>query len=287
LSGARRQGWSEGQRLRRRGASRHPAAARCIIGVAVCGGVLLRAFTDLGSARPTDLLFVTAPGATGRVAGPRSSVASQQQQKQQLLSREVGAQRAASADEMAEAPPLPARSTLVQAWGAFGVVAYLSFGVSKVVPIVLEGINTIAEPWEWALLAVTLLFFAYVEGYRGFQLGFSPRVVSRSWCVAEDNEDAPLWHKILAPAFCIGYFHGTTKRVATSWGVTTVIFLVVIGVKQLGNPYRAIIDAGVIVGLVWGIVSIIILFLSSLQNDQPPDYDPALPEDTPYKTYTS
>ena len=51
------------------------------------------------------------------------------------------------------------------------------------------------------------------------------------------------------PAFCIGYFHGTTKRVITSWAVTSVIFAVVVGVKQLENPYRAIIDAGVIVGL--------------------------------------
>ena len=28
-------------------------------------------------------------------------------------------------------------------------------------------------------------FFAYVEGYRGFQKGFCPRVVSRAWAVSE------------------------------------------------------------------------------------------------------
>ncbi|CAJ1454683.1 unnamed protein product [Effrenium voratum] len=183
------------------------------------------------------------------------------------------------------------RSQAVQVWGVLGVVAYLSYGVFKVVPIVLDGLGSIEETWQWGLLVVTLLFFAYVEGYRGFQLGFSPRVVSRAWVVSEETEAAPSWHKVLAPAFCIGYFHGTTKRVITSWAVTSVIFAVVIGVKQLDNPYRAIIDAGVIVGLsgsgalcsVWGILSIIFLYLASLQKQSPPEYDPARPLFVPAK----
>lgn len=170
----------------------------------------------------------------------------------------------------------------MQAYGVFGVVAYLSYGVVKVVPIVLEGLASIEEPWQWGLLAATLLFFAYVEGYKGFQKGFSPRVVSRSWVVAEESAGAPIWHKILAPFFAIGYFHGTKKRVITSWAVTSVVFAVVVGVKQLANPYRAIIDAGVIVGLMWGVISIIVLFAISVSSGKPPEFDPALPEDTPY-----
>lgn len=194
----------------------------------------------------------------------------------------AGADEAAAAATEEGESEEPGRSKLVQAWGAFGVCGYLGYGVVKVVPIVLEGIGSIEAPWQWALLAFTLLFFAYVEGYRGFQKGFSPRVVSRAWVVSEESPNAPFWHKILAPAFCIGYFHGTLKRVLTSWGVTSVIFAVVVGVKQLGNPYRAIIDAGVIVGLVWGIVSIIALFVLSLKDNKPPEFDPSLPEDTPY-----
>lgn len=190
--------------------------------------------------------------------------------------------RAESAQDGVAQAAASERSQLVQAWGVAGVVLYLSYGVFKVVPIVLDGLGAISEPWQWGLLVVTLLFFAYVEGYRGFQLGFSPRVVSRAWVVSEEIEEAPVWHKVLAPAFCIGYFHGTDKRVITSWAVTTVIFAVVIGVKQLDNPYRAIIDAGVIVGLMWGILSIIVLYLASLQSQKPPEFDPALPEDTPY-----
>lgn len=200
----------------------------------------------------------------------------------QRLPASVQRHAVGEAPEASQNESIPPRSLFVQVWGAFGVVAYLGYGVNKVIPIVQDGLSSIEAPWQSALLVATLFFFGYVEGYKGFQKGFSPRVVSRAWVVAEESNAAPLWHKILAPAFCIGYFHGTKKRVITSWAVTIAIFLVVIGVKQLANPYRAIIDAGVVVGLVWGILSIIALFVQSLQKNRPPEFDPALPEDTPY-----
>lgn len=167
-------------------------------------------------------------------------------------------------------------------WGVLGVAAYLGYGVKKVVPIVVAGCGAIDRPWQWGFLAATLLFFAYVEGYKGFQKGFAPRVVSRAWAVSERSPLAPLWHKILAPAFCIGYFHGTKARVISSWSVTTIIFLVVVGVKRLANPYRAIIDAGVIVGLAWGVASVLTIFVGSRLAGKPPKFNPSLPATTPY-----
>jgi len=273
------------------------------------------------------------------------------------------------------------RSRPIQLWAVLGVAAYLSYGLKKVVPIVSAGLSAITSPFQWILLAGTLGFFAYVEGYKGFQLSFCPRVVSRAWVVSEKFEISPknllkrygvaylassitlslcsytlfyellkrgldvegclsaigisvpqskyygaaalayalhkaaspirfpptlfltqvlgrligkkvsaedeaatraLWHKLFAPAFCIGYFHGTRARVITSWSVTTIIFFVVIAVRKLANPYRAIIDAGVIVGLLWGTVSVLLLYIRSLREGKPPDFDPCLPEDTPY-----
>lgn len=321
-------------------------------------------------------------------AAPRAPCGCRLAAPGRALARRGGARRLASdaADDGAESPP--ARSRLVMTWGCLGVVAYLSYGVKKVVPIVRKGVAAITSPWQWAFLVLTLLFFAYVEGYKGFQKGFSPRVVSRAWAVSEvfpgprpadmlrrygvaylatsisfsivsfssllflvnkgvdvvsilgsmgialkstaddgvriigngalayavhkaispirfmptvamtpvvagwmgkevvseeaKKPIAPAWHKLLAPAFCIGYFHGTRRRVISSWVVTTVIFLVVIGVKQLPNPYRGIIDAGVIVGLLWGSVSVLVLFCQSLRRGSPPAFNPALPAGTPY-----
>mmetsp|Transcript_67068 Transcript_67068/g.169323 ORF Transcript_67068/g.169323 Transcript_67068/m.169323 type:complete len:260 (+) Transcript_67068:54-833(+) len=250
---------SGGHRLR--GPVRRAALA------AACAAVLLRSLGDLA---PSAL--VPAPGL----------VAQQRLARLKARTSASGGVTRHAEDVSASAVAQPMRSGAVQAWGVFGVCGYLSYGIAKVVPIVLDGLGAIDAWWQWGLLAATLLFFAYVEGYKGFQLGFSPRVVSRAWVVSEEVDDAPVWHKALAPAFCIGYFHGTTKRVITSWAVTTVIFAVVIGVKQLPNPYRAIIDAGVIVGLLWGVISILVLYFQSQQKSTPPDFDPALPEDTPY-----
>lgn len=143
--------------------------------------------------------------------------------------------------------------------------------------------------------------------------------------VTEEDERATraLWHKLFAPAFCIGYFHGTRGRVISSWTVTTIVFFTVIAVRKLANPYRAIVDAprsvviehcmsrsiqldnssvltkrrekdctprvelssakaGVIVGLLWGTVSVLLLYLRSLRQGKPPDFDPCLPTNTPY-----
>jgi len=181
-----------------------------------------------------------------------------------------------------ESPP---RSAAVQLWSVCGVAAYLGYGVKKVVPVVLGGCVGMS-PRQWALLAATLLFFGYVEGYRGFQKGFAPRVVSRAWVVSQGSVDGrpapPVWHKLVAPIFCIGYIHGSRKRVIASWTVTTAVFLVVVGVKRLANPYRAIIDAGVIVGLAWGVVSVLAIFLRSIAKGRPPRFDPDLPRGSPY-----
>jgi len=241
---------------------------RCAVLSAACAAVLLRSFVEVSIPRNTETLLVPAPGQMRPACFGRPGA------------RPTVECRASTGDAGAKAQPQ--RSKLVQAWGAFGVVGYLSYGIQKVVPIVLDGLGAIDQWWQWGLLGACLLFFAYVEGYKGFQLGFSPRVVSRAYIVSEEAEGAPFWHKLLAPAFCIGYFHGTKKRVITSWVVTLVIFAVVVGVKQLDNPYRAIIDAGVIVGLMWGVVSIIVLFVQQITREKPPDFDPALPEDTMY-----
>mmetsp|Transcript_38774 Transcript_38774/g.76838 ORF Transcript_38774/g.76838 Transcript_38774/m.76838 type:complete len:302 (-) Transcript_38774:152-1057(-) len=196
---------------------------------------------------------------------------------------EAGAASATAAAGMPEEVP---RSRWASAWGAFGCSLYLSYGIRKVVPIVMDGLQVMDTGFHWSLLLMTLFFFAYFEGYKGFQKGFSPRVVSRAWVVAQrpSNSTAPpFWHKVLAPWFCIGYFHGTQKRVITSWCVTAGIFLIVIGVKKLSQPWRAILDAGVMLGLSWGAISIILIYLRSLACGKPPVFNPALPEDTPYR----
>jgi hypothetical protein len=175
-------------------------------------------------------------------------------------------------------------STLVQLWAVLGVATYLSWGLRKVHPIVRDGLGSMNTRSHWVFFLATLSFFAYYEGYKGFQKGLCPRVVSRAWIVSQRSVSGlPTWHKVIAPAFCIGYFHATKKRMITSWAITGTIFVVVIFVRRLPDPWRAMIDAGVMLGLTWGVLSTVGIYAMSLIDGAPPDFDPSLPDDTPYR----
>jgi hypothetical protein len=109
---------------------------------------------------------------------------------------------------------------------------------------------------------VTCLWFAYVEGYKGFQTKFSPLVVKRSFTLSPQN--SRWYHLLLAPMYSMGMIHATRKRKIVSYSVTLGVAVIVAAVKKLPYPYRNIVDAGVVVGLTWGSISIAILYLYAL-----------------------
>lgn len=93
----------------------------------------------------------------------------------------------------------------------------------------------------------------YTEGFRGFQKKFSPRFASRALYLFNNPRTH---HLILAPMFCMGYIHATRKRKLSAWLLTLGIIVLVVGVRQIAQPWRGIIDTGVIVGLVYGLLSV-------------------------------
>ena len=109
--------------------------------------------------------------------------------------------------------------------------------------------------WQhWAALIVNLLFMAYAEGYRGFQERFSPRVAAR----ARYLKNHPRFiHALLAPFFCMAFFHAPRRRKITSIVLTVGIICLVILVRMLPQPWRGIVDIGVVVGLLWGLISLL------------------------------
>ena len=122
---------------------------------------------------------------------------------------------------------------------------------------------------------VTCLWFAYVEGYKGFQTKFAPLVVSRSFTI--DYGSSKIHHFLLAPFYSMGLFHATKKRMIVSWGVSLGVGGIVYAVKRLPYPWRNIVDAGVVVGLTWGSVSIVLHYIKALVTGAAPA-DPALPK---------
>lgn len=119
------------------------------------------------------------------------------------------------------------------------------------------------------------IWFAYVEGYKGFQLKFSPLVVSRAQTLSLSS---PIHHLLFAPFYAMGLFHATKKRKIVSWSVSTGVAVIVAAVKKLPYPWRNIVDAGVIVGLTWGSISILSHWIKAVVFGKDLNMDPALPE---------
>lgn len=143
-------------------------------------------------------------------------------------------------------------------WGLAGVFVLIGSAVYRLTPRALEAADYPFSWYHWSTLSLLLLFMAYAEGYRGFQRGFSPRVAARAKYLRDHPSAARV---LLAPFFCMGYFHTTRRRQITSLSLTAGIVLLIITVHFVPQPWRGIIDAGVVVGLAWGLVSLLVFSL--------------------------
>src|SRR5690554_3242243 len=132
-------------------------------------------------------------------------------------------------------------------------------------------------------ICVRSALFAYGEGYKAFQLGYAPMVVARSLTLPGRHI---LVRVLLATPYCMGLFHATRKRLLTSWGVLVGVNLLIVGIKYMPYPYRSIVDAGAVVGLVWGTLSIVVIWLRVVFFGAASTADPCLPiPGTPKKLF--
>ncbi len=146
-------------------------------------------------------------------------------------------------------------------WGVLGVSLLIGWAVVRLTPIALEAWQM---PWgwlEWTVASVWLVFMLVGEGYRGFQKGFAPRVAARARYL---REHPTLWRVLLAPAFCMGFFHATRKRMIVSYAVTSGIVLLILAVRLLPQPWHGIVDLGVVAGLSWGLAAIVLYGIHAL-----------------------
>ena len=154
---------------------------------------------------------------------------------------------------------ITAAGALCALWGGLGVIGILVFAIYRLTPIAMTAILDGLGWFAWTVLAANVAFMAWSEGYKGFQLRFSPRVAARTLYLARN----PGWvNGILAPLFCIGYYCASKRGLIAAWIGTLAIVILVLLVHQLVQPWRGILDAGVVVGLSWGLAS----FVYSLQQ---------------------
>lgn len=145
----------------------------------------------------------------------------------------------------------------VALWALVGAVAPLASAIFKLTPRAVEALDSPDLGFEHiAFVTGWTLWMLYAEGYRGFQGSFAPRVGARAIHLGM-NKQRPLWHAILAPAFAIGLFGARRRTMVVAWSVIVLVIIAVLIVSQLPQPWRGLIDLGVVAGLAYGAIAVV------------------------------
>lgn len=157
---------------------------------------------------------------------------------------------------------------LILLWGVLGVLALLVRALWRMAPIALEPIrHGELSGFQVAIYATWVAFNGYAEGYRAFQKAFCPRVVARAHHLAS----APsLVRALLAPLYCLSLFHANRKGLTVAWVMVAVIFGLVVLLGHTPQPWRGIVDGGVVTALAWGASALLIFALRTLATGVPP-----------------
>ena len=145
-------------------------------------------------------------------------------------------------------------------WAIAGVAGILAGAIFRLADVALDALDQPLAWYHWAAMGAFVPFMAWSEGVRGFQRRFSPRVAERAMLIRAAPTTARV---IFAPLFAAGFFGGSRReRVGICLGTAAIVVLVVL-VHRLDQPWRGIIDAGVVAGLAWGMVTTLALSASA------------------------
>lgn len=164
--------------------------------------------------------------------------------------------------------PLPQASSWprispVAVWGIAGVVLLLFNGVRRVLPIALEPLYDLKSLtwWHLAFYGLSVVFNTYMEGYRGFHLRVAPRVVSRAHQLSAKSRPIDV---VLAPLYCSSFYGAPKRDLIARYILFFSIVGIIVAMHYVPQPWRGIVDAGVVVGLSIGCASIAWTYVRSL-----------------------
>jgi len=149
------------------------------------------------------------------------------------------------------------------AWGIIGISLLLGTAYTRLVPHIIDAFKFGLSPLQIIVLVLWVAYMLFTEGYQGFQKNLSPRVAARMWHLVNHGRRRDL---ILAPIFCLGYYSSTRKRLITTWALTIGIIFIILVVSHFTEPWRGIIDVGVVLGLGYGLLWIYIYVWRTIQN---------------------
>lgn len=156
---------------------------------------------------------------------------------------------------------------VVAVWGVLGFAAVLIRAIWSLTPLALEPLlNHSMSLFQGGVYVLWVIFMAYSEGYRGFHKKVAPRVAVRAMYAATHRRPLLM---VLAPLFCMGLIHATRRRLIASWCILIGVVTMVLLVRHLDQPWRGIVDGGVVVGLAWGLLAIVWYFTRTILGNPP------------------
>jgi hypothetical protein len=146
-------------------------------------------------------------------------------------------------------------------WSLLGFSLIIGSAIIRLSERILEVNFSHLNGIQTTFLIGFTFFMLMTEGYGGFHKRLSPRFASRAKHLLHKPR---LIHVMLAPFFCVGYFHALRRRVISSFSLTFMIVLLIIIVSHMSQPWRGLIDVGVVAGLIFGILSLFLTLFSVL-----------------------
>ena len=151
-------------------------------------------------------------------------------------------------------------------WSVGGAVFILLDAIRRLFPMFVGALGHEMHAVHWLFLVVWVAFMAFVEGYKGFHQRFSPRLAVRADWLARHPRP---WLVALAPLFVMGMVHANRRRLVSSWLLFVGIVALALTIRQLPQPWRGIVDAGVVLGLTLGTASTVWFAIRTLAGRPP------------------
>ncbi|MCY4148919.1 MAG: hypothetical protein OXD44_06705 [Gammaproteobacteria bacterium] len=158
---------------------------------------------------------------------------------------------------------MAAKGLIAALWSVLGLLLLLGYAIWRLSQYTYESLQMSLGPIHWLVLVVFTLFMAHSEGYRGFQKSFSPRYAARTKYLYSHGT---LMQCILAPLFSMGFFHAPRRRIFSILALTTMIVFFILAFRLIPQPWKGLLDAGVVVGLCWGAISTILFCLRAFSD---------------------
>ncbi|MDN5819334.1 MAG: hypothetical protein L0H36_02020 [bacterium] len=138
-------------------------------------------------------------------------------------------------------------------WGVAGTMTIVGYALYRLSFYAFDSLGYELTVWQLLVLITWGAYMFYAEGIKGFARSFSPRSVARAQYIARHGR----WHHIIfAPIFCFGYYQTTRRKLIVIYSLTAGIVGLILIIRLLPQPWRGIIDFGVVLGLSCGLVTL-------------------------------